>query len=292
MKKSTAETIAYAIKKECQKFSLYDWCDSWDITTDEFEEFLELAVNNAEQQERDRLGQLKEYQQLEEQGKLIKFSCRVGDTVWDNDYGRPCAYTITAFSFGECEEYICEPVTTKEAVFYYTNSSGSITGSFAESEIGKSVFLNKSEAEANMKSEKKETVDNVNQVSLTDEETKKILDTIKIADKNTNEKIWRSYLIPIIIGTCVQLWGIVYPVKKEILDMAAIFMCVWLMIGFFLMLFRSIKRDQALDLLDELTPFCTDDVACKEIGCPFLNTESGECNLGYKVKTNAEDSHE
>lgn len=93
----------------------------------------------------------KEYQQLEEQGKLLKLPCKVGDTVWDNDYGRPCAYTITAFSFGECEEYICEPVTAKEAVFYYANSSGSITGSFAGSEIGKSVFLTKSEAEAKLK---------------------------------------------------------------------------------------------------------------------------------------------
>lgn len=76
--------------------------------------------------------------------------CKVGDTVWDNDYGRPYAYTITAFSFGECEAYIDEPVTTKEVVFYYVNSSGSITGSFAESEIGKSVFLSKSEAEARL----------------------------------------------------------------------------------------------------------------------------------------------
>ena len=97
------------------------------------------------------LEKLAEYEDLEEQGRLIKLPCKVGDTVWDNDYGRPCAYTITAFSFGECEEYICEPVTTKEVVFYYTNSSGSITGSFAESEIGKSVFLNKSEAEAKLK---------------------------------------------------------------------------------------------------------------------------------------------
>ena len=95
--------------------------------------------------------QLKEYQRLEEQGRLIKLPCKVGDTVWDNDYGRPCAYTITAFSLGECEEYICEPVTTKEVVFYYANSSGSITGSFAESEIGKTVFFTKSEAEAKLK---------------------------------------------------------------------------------------------------------------------------------------------
>lgn len=97
------------------------------------------------------LKKLAEYEDLEEQGRLLKLPCKMGDTVWDNDCGRPCAYTITAFSFGECEEYICEPVTTKEAVFYYANSSGSITGSFAESEIGKSVFLNKSEAEAKLK---------------------------------------------------------------------------------------------------------------------------------------------
>lgn len=44
---------------------------------------------------------LKEYEDLEEQDRLLKLPCKVGDTVWDNDYGRPCAYTITAFSFGE-----------------------------------------------------------------------------------------------------------------------------------------------------------------------------------------------
>ena len=99
----------------------------------------------------DVIDKLAEYEDLEEQDRLIKLPCKVGDTVWDNDYGRPCAYTITAFSFGECEEYICEPVTTKEVVFYYENSSGSIIGSFAESEIGKSVFLNKAEAEAKLK---------------------------------------------------------------------------------------------------------------------------------------------
>ena len=102
---------------------------------------------------------LGKYEDLEEQGRLIKLPCKVGDTVWDNDFGIPCAYTITAFSFGECEEYICEPITTKEAVFYYANSSGSITGSFAESEIGKSVFLSKAEAKAKMKESRGEEND-------------------------------------------------------------------------------------------------------------------------------------
>lgn len=119
--------------------------------------YLETTMNNStkeyweHKQVAEYLRKFKDYRYLEEQGRLVKLPCKVGDTVWDNDCGRPCAYTITAFSFGECEEYICEPVTTKETVFYYANSSGSITGSFAESEIGKSVFLTKSEAEAKLK---------------------------------------------------------------------------------------------------------------------------------------------
>ena len=38
-----AETIEYAIKKECQRFSLVEWCESWDITVEEFYRFLELG---------------------------------------------------------------------------------------------------------------------------------------------------------------------------------------------------------------------------------------------------------
>ena len=90
---------------------------------------------------------LKEYEDAEEQGLLFRLPCKVGDTVWDNDYGKPCAYTITGFSFGTGENYIDEPVSSKEVVYYYSNSSGSITGSFAVSEIGKTVFLTQSEAE-------------------------------------------------------------------------------------------------------------------------------------------------
>jgi hypothetical protein len=35
----------------------------------------------------------------------------------------------------------------EEIVFYYENSNGSITGTFPISEIGKTVFLNREEAE-------------------------------------------------------------------------------------------------------------------------------------------------
>ena len=94
---------------------------------------------------------LGKYEDAEEQGLLLRSPCKIGDTIWDNDYGKPCAYTITGFSFGAGEDYIDEPVSLKEVVCYYSNYSGSITGSFAVSEIGKTVFLTKEEAEQKLK---------------------------------------------------------------------------------------------------------------------------------------------
>lgn len=93
----------------------------------------------------------KAYKDLEEQGLLLRLPCKVGDTVWDNDFRKPCAYEITGFSLGTSEYYIYEPVSEKEVVCYYSNYGGSITGSFAVSEIGKTVFLTKEEAEAKLK---------------------------------------------------------------------------------------------------------------------------------------------
>jgi hypothetical protein len=113
---------------------------SYDCQLKEGDDLLKSALNK-----------LADYEDLEEQGRLIKLPCKIGDVIWGNDYGRPCAYTITAFSFGECEDYVDEPATNKEIIFYYSNSSGSITGSFAESEIRKTVFFTKSEAEAKLK---------------------------------------------------------------------------------------------------------------------------------------------
>ena len=92
-----------------------------------------------------------EYARAEEQGRLLLLPCNVGYTVWDNDYGKPCAYTITGFSLGTGEDYIDEPISEKEIVYYCSNSSGSITESFAAIEIGKTVFLTQTEAEQKLK---------------------------------------------------------------------------------------------------------------------------------------------
>lgn len=98
------------------------------------------------------VSQLKEYKGLEEQNRLLKLPCKVGDMVWDIDFGRPCGYEVTGFSFGSLndDDWEEEKVLDK-VVVYYTNSNGSITGTFAVSEIGKNVFLTREEAEAALK---------------------------------------------------------------------------------------------------------------------------------------------
>ena len=94
---------------------------------------------------------LKDYEDLEEQGLLLRLPCKVGDTVLDNDFGKPCIYTITGFSFGTGKGYIDKPISKKEVIYYYSNYSGSITGGFVVSENGKTVFLTKSEVEQKLK---------------------------------------------------------------------------------------------------------------------------------------------
>jgi hypothetical protein len=88
-----------------------------------------------------------EYKDLEEHGLLVKLPCKVGDMVWDNDFGYPESYEIKAFSYGYCDSYV-EPSMgiEDEIIFYYENYNGSITGAFPMSEIGKSVFLTREEA--------------------------------------------------------------------------------------------------------------------------------------------------
>ena len=100
------------------------------------------------------LEELKTYKEAEGQGLLVRLPCKVGDKVWDNDFGHPESYEIKAFSYGYCDSYI-EPDIEDQIIFYYENYSGSITGSFAMSEIGKTVFLTREEAEKKLEEMKK-----------------------------------------------------------------------------------------------------------------------------------------
>ena len=100
------------------------------------------------------LEELKSYKDLEQHGLLVRLPCKVGDMVWDNDFGYPESYEIKAFSYGHCDSYV-EPDIEDQIIFYYENYSGSITGAFPMSEIGKIVFLTCEEAENKLEEMKK-----------------------------------------------------------------------------------------------------------------------------------------
>lgn len=99
-----------------------------------------------------------DYEELEEQGLLVRLPCKVGDMVWDNDFGYPESYEIKAFSYGYCDSYVEPGIGIEdEIIFYYENytHSISITGAFPMSEIGKTVFLTREEAEKKLEEMKK-----------------------------------------------------------------------------------------------------------------------------------------
>lgn len=78
----------------------------------------------------------------------MRLSIKIGDMVWDNDFGYPESYEIKAFSYGYCDSYV-ESDIEDQIIFYYENYSGSITGAFPMSGIGKTVFLSREEVGGN-----------------------------------------------------------------------------------------------------------------------------------------------
>ncbi len=115
------------------------------------EDLLKPRYNPLKMTKAEMSKEIRMWRDLEEQNKLLKLPCAVGDIIWDIDFGRPCGYEVTGFSFGSLndDDWEEEKVLDK-AVVYYTNSNGSITGTFAVSEIGKTVFLTREEAEATL----------------------------------------------------------------------------------------------------------------------------------------------
>lgn len=77
--------------------------------------------------------------------------------VLDNDFGYQELYEIKAFSYGYCDSYVEPDIGTEdEIIFYYENYTGSITGAFPMSEIGKTVFLTHKKAEDKLEELKNE----------------------------------------------------------------------------------------------------------------------------------------
>lgn len=93
---------------------------------------------------------LKDYEDLEEQGRLIKLPCKVGDTI----------YAVGVLDCETVEQYKVIKVdyhsnlATDRSEFYivaFSTSNPKADIGFYDKEFGKNVFLTKSEAEAKLK---------------------------------------------------------------------------------------------------------------------------------------------
>lgn len=139
------EERLHKIFGEESTFSLADVIDTLEMKLSEPDKKHPVNARILTYEEADKW---EEYKNLEEQGLLVRLPCKVGDMVWDNDFGYPEWYEIKAFSYGYCDSYVESGVGIEdEIIFYYENSIGSITGAFPMSEIGKTVFLTREEAD-------------------------------------------------------------------------------------------------------------------------------------------------
>lgn len=86
--------------------------------------------------------QLKEYQTLEEQGKLTKLPCKVGDTVYAIVYD----YEVEQYAIKESE--IIEVRENINGIFFVSLIN---KPAFKFNDFGETIFLAKSEAEAKLK---------------------------------------------------------------------------------------------------------------------------------------------
>ena len=86
---------------------------------------------------------LKDYEDLEEQGLLLKLPCKVGDTVYAIGFSnKPVVYESGVLSI---------LITEKEIVFNVKVDEFEINSQLKQSMFGKTVFLTQAEAEEKLK---------------------------------------------------------------------------------------------------------------------------------------------
>lgn len=106
------------------------------------EEFWTSAKEPDDEEIENVYAKLKEYEDLEEQGLLLRLPCKVGDTVYEVQKLRKRIqpYTIISIHISRCSVLIGWVIEDDEGI--YSNTNG-----FCDYAIGKTVFLTKEEAE-------------------------------------------------------------------------------------------------------------------------------------------------
>lgn len=95
----------------------------------------------------DMVKKLADYENLEEQGKLIKLPCNRGDKI----YFIKSAFSMAHFPIEARITSICGVDCDNDVMYSSITEYNKIDRRFKSSDIGKTVFLTKSEAEAKLK---------------------------------------------------------------------------------------------------------------------------------------------
>lgn len=90
---------------------------------------------------------LKDYEDLEEQGRLIKLPCNRGDKI----YFIKSAFSMAHFPIEAKVTSICGVDCDNDVMYSSITEYNKIDRRFRSSDIGKTVFLTKSETEAKLK---------------------------------------------------------------------------------------------------------------------------------------------
>lgn len=121
------------IEKMCVKHA--DVCNrEWCALVQNTDKLLEMYTSVCE-----LLKQLKEYQQLEEQGRLVKLPCKIGTKVYDITWWDDVQEKVVVKGKTYCRTVRKHKII--ESTFDY----------FDIKELGKTVFLTREEAEAKLK---------------------------------------------------------------------------------------------------------------------------------------------
>lgn len=88
------------------------------------------------------LQKLADYEDLEEQGRLLKLPCKVGDTVYGISMGKIIKLAVNEISIFYMKG---------EKIINVKCQNDDMFRNYIETEFGKTVFLTKSEAEAKLK---------------------------------------------------------------------------------------------------------------------------------------------
>lgn len=90
---------------------------------------------------------LKEYEDLEEQSRLVKLPCNRGDKI----YFIKSAFSMAHFPIEARVTSVCGVDCDNDVMYSSITEYNKIDRRFKSSDIGKTVFLTKSEAEAKLK---------------------------------------------------------------------------------------------------------------------------------------------